>query len=542
MKYFVRILLALLFVTISGIIYHTLMNKMSAPESNKSPVPMETFNLSNSNNSQELTFDPNTWIFNNKVAQYGTKLILTIEGKMIIESLGFFDYSSQNNAHLRQSLTCLLKINYLLYKLKIYEAHSMQTWIRVDTGRSLWRVRCEVPSELTAQADLFQVAISDAAEYETLNGRTQSPLNYLTFHRPNRFDATRAKKKSFGHCVHMMYDVEGPTLNKLFDWIEIQSKIGVDRFRFYTFRVSDDSVLKIREKYSDSVEIIPYSLSRDVLCSFDGNLDPQVADYLYENCLKLFSIYFDNSRNGVFNAHEKVCTNDCLLRFKYDYEFTTNYDFDELIFPRKLATNDYDAFADSNATSVNFNLYEYALRLKQKFGQNIAVFRFEHVLFMHNDHERFLDQLFGLENGKTSSVSYDYMNRNKFVHFNVDDASFRSINTLKRVQPYVKRLNESITSQAQVSPVWNSIYAIYMKQRLGKSIYDTNLTEIYNQHNADVLAPNSKNLNVPTEDGFASHFRNNIDGFFADQTYSFEGGFYFDIEYYEFLAQFKKKT
>lgn len=115
---------------------------------------------------------------------------------------------------------------------------------------------------------------------------------------------------------------------------------------------------------------------------------------------------------GIRGIHEKICTNDCLLNFKWKFEFTTNYDFDEFIFPRIHETNyivnyinrsnpDNDdgecVKPENKQIKTSYNLYEYAKRMSNLSSKKVAQMQFKHVVFMVNDHKKFLKDLFELK-------------------------------------------------------------------------------------------------------------------------------------------------
>lgn len=547
--------------------FHIILYKENIEQDNEKAVKvLETKIAVNENknifkNSQILEpFDPNSWIFNNKVAQYGSKLILLNNDQIVIEALAFFDYFSQNINFIKSNaIKCLLKIDNMIKTISITEAINIQTWI-VSNGSSryLWRVRCVVEKSFHLfKFSQIQVAISDYSEYKKIS-QYYIPESFVSFHKPNFYDSKIPKNKSLGHCVHMMFDVEGERLKRFFNWFDVQKKFGVDKFRLYFYRVKPSSEIEIRKRLGNNAEIFHTQLNYEFICKYyhyylEKSHKSKVSKYLLQNCLNLYRIYFDNNINGVFSAHEKVCTNDCLLNFKHQYEFITNYDFDEFIFPRKLKTNDYKDFNTNNChdlnynlnDGLNYNLYEYASRLSKLHSGNVAVLSFNHVLYVQQGYKEFLNTLFRavakISNNlnKEIKIDYNYMNSQTKLTFNINSMQFiQYINEIKHLQPSVKCFNKTLIENKFFELIWNTPYAIFMNMRMGKSIYNTNFTETYNQHCAEAIAPNSFEFDVPIEDGFVSHFREHIEGFFTKQHYSFYH-FRFDIEFYKFLATFK---
>jgi hypothetical protein len=247
-------------------------------------------------------FKPNTWLFNTKIAQYGTKLILTKQNdSLIIETLAFINYQRE---FLITKTTSMFNIKCLTSnddnereQFDVYEAIRLETSIKVDhSERCLWRIRCRVPSDKHRfQFEQIKIALIDIFQ-------VQEP-SLVSFHEPTFYDAKEIiKKKAVAHCVHMMRDLENDRLKRLYNWIDMQKRLGIDKFRFYFFRVSKESEQGIRDKFgNDLIQIIDYKLDKDFLCGIYN----QISD-AYQNCLSLFKIFFDNSVDGVFNAHEKV--------------------------------------------------------------------------------------------------------------------------------------------------------------------------------------------------------------------------------------------
>lgn len=231
---------------------------------------------------------------------------------------------------------------------------------------------------------------------------------FIWFHQPNFYDSRLPKKKAIAHCNHMMFDLDGVRQARFFNWFDVQKRLGIDRFRLYFFRVNQTSEDEIRKRVGEHVEIFHTRLDKPFICRhyieyMKTTNNSEQAQYLLNKCDNLFRVYFDWSIEGVFNIHEKVCTNDCLLNFKWTHEFTTNYDFDEFIFPRKVETNDFTSSnsllekISCDSTPEKYSLYDYAVDLTRKSSTPVAVLRFKHVMFFHNDHANFFKKLFEID-------------------------------------------------------------------------------------------------------------------------------------------------
>lgn len=283
------------------------------------------------------------------------------------------------------------------------------------------------------------------------------------------------------------------------------------------------------------------------------NPNSYVSNYSLRMCERIFDVYFAPGWT-TFHTHEMTATNDCFTNFKYQYEFVTNYDFDELLVPRQELVNrldrprDIDKLkCDKSPTSMmrqaNNSLYEYAVRLFSIVGRDddnkpIGALHFQHVLMIDKVSDKFLlemTQKFS-ENLTISSKLVEFAYENKSLNFAVARSEHDS-RAMNKSLELIRCLNASMGNEMTLRK-WNRVFGIWLSVRHGKSIYNTNLTEFVNQHYGELFSQNAKWVNVPLDQGFSSHFRDPIDNnFFLGQTYSLSQHFRVDLEYYRFLAQ-----
>jgi hypothetical protein len=113
-------------------------------------------------------FSPNTWIINNKVAQYGAKLILMKDEELIIEALAFFDTSAQTGSYIQsKAFQCLVKIDDNIHSLNVIEAINLDSNIVIGTRRYLWRIRLYIYTFLNKKK-IIKVAIISIFNYEKM--------------------------------------------------------------------------------------------------------------------------------------------------------------------------------------------------------------------------------------------------------------------------------------------------------------------------------------------------------------------------------------
>jgi len=86
----------------------------------------------------------------------------------------------------------------------------------------------------------------------------------------------------------------------------------------------------------------------------------------------------------VFNSHERLQTNDCLLRLKHEYQYVTNYDVDEIIFPRQKKFRETSLKCSLNESSMDikpdkvhlYNIYDYTVGLDGLYSSDIVIKNF----------------------------------------------------------------------------------------------------------------------------------------------------------------------
>lgn len=132
------------------------------------------FNLIDHNQPREYAFNrtpavfaPTTWIFNQRVAQYSTRVIYDHDSnRLIVEALAFFAFDFEKEKIIKARVRCLVLVNDLVYILSIYETIGIETTIPNGLmTRLLWKVRCELPNKLTT-LNQFKVALIDFKEFQ----------------------------------------------------------------------------------------------------------------------------------------------------------------------------------------------------------------------------------------------------------------------------------------------------------------------------------------------------------------------------------------
>lgn len=284
------------------------------------------------------------------------------------------------------------------------------------------------------------------------------------------------------------------------------------------------------------------------------------------SCRNFFHSHMGSNWAG-FHTRELIATNECLASFKHTHKYVTNYDFDEFIFPRKFVpTRNLDEIAryisscpknsqpENNLTSVKtlnisttrYSLYEYVTDLMTKYAERrgtkkIAWFHFEHMLFFDRVPNEFIANL---ERVYSMNATFPLFLRFKYDKFMLqlryeserDSDLARSVLDTQRDIQCINSSQETTARQFVLHDKFNRVYGIWRDIRSGKSVFNTDYVELVNQHYGERKNDQEAiDIKVPLDEGFASHYRESIDGQFFGFTKPFSDYFRVDIEAFAFL-------
>jgi hypothetical protein len=424
----------------------------------------------------------NEWIFNFNVTQYSSIISTDKENNLIVESLIFYDHLENWN-YRKENTKCVLNSNEDLIELESFEVMDIALMGIGFFPKAFCRIKCKLNKGILNenQRKQVKVAIIDKKYFSYFNTQFNRSKNLLTFQKPFYFNQLIPKKKQVANCVHMVTNLDkNDRLKKLSDWIDVMYKIGYAKIKLYLYNVSKtiENVLSKRQKdyKMGFLELVNYKTDSNELCQYSTEKlnkkpDSKLYQFLHSNCLSAFDKHFRMSDLMVYNSHERMISNECLQSFRYEYEFVTNYDFDEIIFPR---LHDTDNFNYANLDNVKENklisreelkkyqIYDYAKKLQNKYGSNIAYFHHDHVLFLC-DFDSFINKVFNHKitaNAINKEIIYE--NYGKLVKFSIQNEIH--LNKLKKIAQVTNYLNKTYFKNKYHSK-WNSLYASKMNMR-----------------------------------------------------------------------------
>jgi hypothetical protein len=213
-----------------------------------------------------------------------------------------------------------------------------------------------------------------------------------------------------------------------------------------------------------------------------------------------------------------------LTRAQYTHEFMTNYDIDEIIFPRAFDTFYNEEIYKNNRTNCaseitvfhelnqvkyhQYNIYQYAKRLKNKYPLT-ANFHFEHVLFLA-EYDMFYDLLVEAVQNKTDYIQYNGKYGCKLNYSLKKDKDYEYTRSLIAAMDFSRCLNRTFLQKLNgtIDPLWTRSVGTIFNNRAGKSIFDTEYTSSINQHFTNSVKSGGHATDLPISFGFVSHFRN----------------------------------
>ena len=496
----------------------------------------------------------NEWTINKSILQYSSFVILEKNGLIKIDVLALINKKNISKSSLYNDVKCVIKSknNFRLYLVQPDDIIDIP-FMHDDF---FWKFQClykiEEKDELLSDLRDLKVAIVFTNEYfsskknSIFSNKEELGVEYIQYQQPKFFNSLVPKKKAVGHCVHLVRDLNEARTKKILNWINMQREIGIEEIRLYIFNVTNDVISIIQNYYtSNFVKIIYHGTKLDEVCKkelerYKANPESVLFKKIYNNCSKLHEIQFDTSNDLILNAHERINTNDCFYNFKYEYEYVTNYDFDEIILPRNIKSYK-ELKCDNSILEVknhNYNIYDFADKLFNSYGKFItSSISFENVVFLPNNinFENFIVRL-DENNNYPTSISFQG-NANKSLIYKINSYSqftySKSLVENSKLYKCLKYRYKGVLNYSEIDDRFINGIASMINTREGKSIFNTDNTNGLNQH-YDSNKRLSIRRKVPLDIGYTCHFRDVIDGFINNQIYPIDY-FLVDIEYILFL-------
>jgi hypothetical protein len=500
-------------------------------------------------NYSVVAFSKNSWCFNQELIQYSS--VVSFDPKtelLLVETLVYFVYQ-KSKQHLEKSAKCLIVIDQeTVVMLKQIEVVLMDEY----AGNSqLFKVKCVVGKDKHAEKfdKIFVGIIEDESPLEKIkpNGRT------FYVNKPSFFDLSVPKKKAIVNCVHTLRSLTSEFFAQMKTWLKINKALGYSKVKLCAVDYNTSYMSEVRREFGDFVEINNFELNLSAVCSNYKNAKAYV-------CESGNTPYF----GGASNFHEKVCTNECLMSYRYEYEFLTNNDIDEIIFARNSSTSFHRSINfNSNKTAENgdghncssvyqsheglmetecfkFDMYAYAVKLHRIYGWDVAFFEFDHYLFL--SYYDVMMRMIQNENLTTEGLDRyllynNYIdNKVKYTVHSEDEKKYFKL--VRQLTNLTRCLNATflVNNPARLHHKWTNVITVPFLNRPGKSLFNTNNTISINQHSGSRLEPGKKPIKVDAKYGYLGHYRN-TDTWSMGMNRKSITQIHFDIEYLYFLIR-----
>jgi hypothetical protein len=512
-------------------------NKAKAAEEPKPNVILFTKSI---NNTQVVAFSRNSWCFNQELIQYASVLSFDPQTELLhVETLVYFVYQ-KDQSHLVRVGKCVIIIDPT--DVIIISQPEVSLMDSYAGNHLLFKVKCALSKE--KHRGLFDKMFVGVIEDESKHPNLSERVVYVN--KPSFFNLSAPKKKEIVNCVHTLRGLTPKVFAQMKTWLKINQKLGYSKIKLCAVDYNTTYMHEVKNEFGDFVEINNFELNLGKVCSNYKNASAYV-------CNSGESAYFGQASN----FHEKVCTNECLINYRYEYEFLTNYDIDEIIFPRNFTTSFHRSVLEANKTSdcrevyqkhetfidsecFKFNMYDYAMRLHKIYGQNVAFFEFTHFLMLSH-----YDQVMSAIETENSTI---HGSENYIYYDNKKDARVKYMIRTEEEKKYfglVKKLNNLTRCLNQTylveNPVklhykWTNVIAAPFRNRAGKSLFNCNNTFSINQHSGNMLRTGTHMVRVEDRDGFLSHFRS-TDTWSMGMNRESIFSLHFDIEYLFFLIR-----
>jgi hypothetical protein len=274
------------------------------------------------NDYQVVELNSHTWIFNDNILQYSTMTYRDVNNpnQLYVDSVVLsLDSKLEKNPYLR----CVLFWNEMDFmtaspaKITVQDSYGGVKIYHVAFRFSLDRGK--IPEDYSAS-----VVDSLTFVQKMKNQKNMRKNSTEVFaHVPIVYDpAKRPPKTGVINCVHLIRDMNITLYKRTKTWIRMFQALGVDKIRFYSIDEPRVHLQKLRYDNPDFIDIINYEHNVVALCA-------QLSANNSESCAKTYGHIFDFKK--VFNLHERLVTNDCLIHSRFTHSFMTNMDVDELI-------------------------------------------------------------------------------------------------------------------------------------------------------------------------------------------------------------------
>ena len=211
--------------------------------------------------NRSLIYNDSDWVINQNVLQYSSIVVELDDNHHVqIESIFFYNDENNKKIQLNENLRCLMKGDGMFKPLKVKSIVKIPLMNISDTAKSILKVTC-LADKKDYKIDKIRVAIVDFDKYEF-------PTSLIKYQIPTRFKKIK-KIPEIANCIHLVHDLSSRNkLARLFEWIDIQSRFGLNTIKLYLHHVEYGIKERIKEKYP-FVKIVDYNTEFNHVCDYE---------------------------------------------------------------------------------------------------------------------------------------------------------------------------------------------------------------------------------------------------------------------------------
>jgi hypothetical protein len=474
-------------------------------------------------------YENRNWIVNKNVMQYSVYTIYS-QKSIYFDALVVLSPKIIKNSN---EVKCVIKHGNKLVILSQFKLDEIKA--------PLFKLRCKLSKpEIFNDVSILHVSViyesdinfsEDQNVLETINS-DQIPYNGLQFQASTSINSSIGRKAGVVHCLNKLnVDYSNKTIRmKINNWIDMQKKIGTDYIQVYVEDIANDMVDRLSTKYEKFLNFVPHSRNYSVICGrLQKELNKEPKSLLFLRLLKMCNstyekLFLKTSFNS--NIYELTSMNDCLLNYKYTYELLSNYDIDELIFPRNYKMDEHHSEyhsifyspscnQDIRIFNQNYHIYNYSIKLFNEYNiRTTACLKFSYVEFLSHTESlgNFLNRLDDfVVNRKIGKIAYIDNQRQVTINFLLTDFDFLPAYDMLEIHKKISCYFNKDKIKIKIAAEFQRHLAIDLPSETGKSIINTKLAETLNFDKfCETYSSTAGMQQVNSNKGFVSHFNKEI--------------------------------
>jgi hypothetical protein len=225
-------------------------------------------------NRSVVAIESNKWLINKRILTFTT--IADITSDIVY----FYIITLTNGNFISEgfhsgSLKCVFKYGErFVWTQPAAELFEMDSYNEFKTHK----ITCALRFNSSLLVGNFSVGLIDVRVYKnTVDGQ-----NIIFTQRPKNYNRVQPLIAGVIGTLLSLRNVDSNSFVQVSNWIGINKAIGLSNIKIFTFEFTNPHVQKIKEDYSDFVEIIDYEVDVLKICSYLTDYVTNAQDFNYE--------------------------------------------------------------------------------------------------------------------------------------------------------------------------------------------------------------------------------------------------------------------